>query len=364
MRGLGWRIIWAIAGKDIVDALRNKTIQGVMLGVLMMMLTMRVLPLMTRLSEDKTLIVYDPGKSRTILQLRKQEHVRLSRVGSLAEMEATLGTAPEAYLGLVLPADFDQAVAEGRGLDLEAYAVHWASQAEVEELRTFFERVLGEVASAAAQTEVPVTVRVASERVYPSPDEQGFGTMATSVVLLTTLTVGIFLVPYSIGDERQTKTMDALLVSPASIGQIVTGKAIAGSVYCLVTAAVAIAFSAKLYVHWWAVVATVVCGTLFAVGVGLLLGSLFEQPQQMNAVAGILLAVLLVPSVLVGQPALSPVVERLLANVPSAALNAALATSLARSVPLGVLGAKLGSVLALSAVIYAVTFWKIRRSDR
>jgi ABC-2 type transport system permease protein len=282
MRGIGWRIIWAIAGKDIVDAIRNKTIQGVMLGVLMMMLTMRVLPLMSRLSEDKTLIVYDQGHSQTILQLRKQDHVRLGRVGSLAEMEATLGTASEAYLGLVLPADFDQAVAEGRALELQAYAVHWASQAEVDELRTFFERVLGEVASVAAQAEVPITVRVASERVYPLPDEQGFSTMATSVVVLTTLTVGIFLVPYSIGDERQTKTMDALLVSPASIGQIVAGKAIAGSVYCLVTAAVAIAFNAKLYVHWWAVVATAACGTLFAVGVGLLLGSLFEQSQQMN----------------------------------------------------------------------------------
>jgi len=358
MRATGWRIIWAIARKDLVDAIRDKTIQGVMLGILTMMLTMRVLPMMSRLSEAKTLIVYDQDKSRTILQLRKHDLVQFGRVESQAELEERLGTAADAWLGLVLPAEFDQAVSEGRVPDLEAYAVHWATQAKVEELRAFSERVLSEV------TGQPIAVRVATERVYPPPDGEGFSSLATGVVVLTTLIVGIFLVPYLIGDERQSKTMDALLVSPASIGQIVTGKAIAGSVYCLLTATIAVAFNAKLFVHWWAVIATIACGTLFAVGVGLLLGTLFDLPQQMNAVAGLLLAVLLVPIFAGGRLAVPPVVDTLLAYVPSAALNAALVTSLARTVPLGALGLKLGSVLALSAGIYAIAIWQIRRSDR
>jgi ABC-2 type transport system permease protein len=364
MRATGWRIIWAIARKDLIDAIRDKTIQGVMLGILTMMLTGRALPLMSRLSDDKTLIVYDQGNSRTILQLRKQDHTRLGRTESQAEMEEALGTAHEAFIGLVLPADFDRAVQDGRVPELEAYAVHWATQAEVDELQAFSERALSEAASTSAGTEVSVSVRVVPRRVYPPPDGQGFSTMATGVVVLTTLTVGIFLVPYLIGDERQTKTMNALLVSPATIGQIVAGKAIAGSVYCLLTAAIAVAFNAKLFVHWWVVIAAIACGTLFAVGVGLLLGALFELPQQMNAVAGVLLAVLLVPVYLAGRLAVPPLVDTLLAYIPSAAVNAALATSLARTVPLGALGARLGSVLALSAAIYAVTIWQIRRSDR
>ena len=84
----------------------------------------------------------------------------------------------------------------------------------------------------------------------------------------------------------------------------------------------------------------------------------------MNAVAGVLLAVLLVPIYLAGRLAVPPVVDTLLAYVPSAAMNATLATSLARTVPLKVLGLKLGSVLALSAAIYVITIWQIRRSDR
>lgn len=358
MAGIGWRIIWAIARKDVVDAIRNKSIQGVMLGILMMMLTGRVLPLMTGLSDDRTLIVYDEGQSRTILQLRKQEHVRLGRAASLDEMHEWVGTAADVRLGLVLPAGYDQAVPEGSAPVLTAYAVHWAKASEVEERRAFFERALSEA------TGRPAYLQVASERVYPPPDGQGFSTLATSVVILVTLTVGIFLVPYSIGDERQTKTLNALLVSPASIGHIVTAKALAGSVYCLLTAAIAVAFNAPLFVHWWVVVATVACATLLAVGMGLLLGALLELPQQANALAGLLLAMLLVPIYLADRLALSPVLETLLAYVPSAALNAALSTSLARAVPLGSLARKLGSVLALSALVYGATIWHIRRSDR
>jgi hypothetical protein len=38
--------------------------------------------------------------------------------------------------------------------------------------------------------------------------------------------------------------------------------------------------------------------------------------------------------------------------------------SLARTVPLGDLWANLGSVLALSAAVYAWVVWQIRRADR
>lgn len=358
MKGMGWQIIWAIARKDVVDAIRDKTIQGVMLGILMMMLAGRAHPLITGLSDARTLIVYDEGQSRTILQLRKQEHVRLGRAASLDEMQEWVGTAADVRLGLVLPAGYDQAVAEGRAPALTAYAVHWAKASEVEELRAFFERALSEA------TGQPARVQVAAERIYPPPDGQGFSTLATSVVILVTLTVGIFLVPYSIVDERQSQTLNALLVSPARIGQIVTAKALAGSLYCLLTAAIAVAFNANLFVHGWVVAATILSATLLSVGIGLLLGTLFELPQQMNAVAGLVLAVLLVPVYLFGRLALPPLLETLLAYVPSAALNAALATSLARSVPLVPLALKLGSVLALSAAVYAIAIWQIRRSDR
>ena len=74
-------------------------------------------------------------------------------------MEEALGTAPEAYLGLVLPPDFDQAVSNKSVPEVEAYAVHWAAEAEVEELRAFAERALSEVAGQPVRLRVVRPVR-------------------------------------------------------------------------------------------------------------------------------------------------------------------------------------------------------------
>jgi ABC-type Na+ efflux pump permease subunit len=352
------RIVGAIAAKDTIDAIRNKTIQGLMLGILMMMLTGRALPLLAGLSGDKTLIIYDRGQSRSILERRKQEDVRLGRAESQAEMQDMLGTAADVRLGLVLPADFDQRIESGQPLELTAYAVHWAKQSEIDELTAFWEQTLTELAGQ------PVALTVDAERVYPPVDGQGFTSLAMGTIVLVTITVGIFLVPYLIGEERQSKTMDALLVSPASTGQIVAGKAIAGSVYCLATAAIAIAFNANLFVHWGVVVLTIACGTLFAVGAGLLLGALFELPQHITALAGMLLAVLIVPVYVADSTTLPPILRAILSRLPSTALNAALKISLARAVPSDALWANLGSVLIVSALIYGATIWRIRRADR
>ena len=57
------------------------------------------------------------------------------------------------------------------------------------------------------------------------------------------LMMGIFLVPSLLFEEKETKTMQALLVSPASIGQVVVGKALAGAFYILVTAVMMFAIS-------------------------------------------------------------------------------------------------------------------------
>jgi ABC-2 type transport system permease protein len=353
------RVIWAIAAKDIVDAIQNKTILGVMIGILMIMLTGRVLPLLSGLSDVKTLVVYDEGKSQLILGLRKQEDIRLGRMSSQAEMEQSISTAADVRLGLVLPADFDQAIAEGRSLELTGYAVHWVKDDQVLEQRTFFERALAEL------TGQTIHITVDEQRVYPPPDGDGFTSMATGVIVLVTITAGIFLVPYLIADEKQAKTMDALLVSPASIQQIVMGKAIAGSAYCLVTATIAVAFNYNIVVHWGAAILTVACGTAFAVGVGLLLGSLFDMPQHVNATAGVVLAVLILPIYVVGQTARLPsIIRAILPRVPSAALNSALKISLARTVPVGDLWTDLGAVLGVSAVIYAVTAWRVWRMEQ
>ena len=111
----------------------------------------------------------------------------------------------------------------------------------------------------------PVTIHIEGNIVYPPSDGVLFLSLATINSVLMILMMGIFLVPSLLFEEKETKTMQALLVSPASIGQVVIGKALAGSFYILVTAVMIFAISWADVIHWDMVI-------LFVIGGGILLG--------------------------------------------------------------------------------------------
>jgi ABC-2 type transport system permease protein len=349
----------AIAGKDIVDAIKNKTIQGLMVGVLMMMVTGRALPLLLGLSDFHTVVLFDEGDSELVPALRKRQGIRVILVDSLEGMEEALTTGGEVALGLVLPPGLDRSSKEGSLPALEGYLSHWARPEEATELATFFER---ELSSLAGQE---VEIEIAERRVYPLPDDDGFPAMAAGVIAMVAITVGLFLVPYLLVDEKQTKTLDALLVSPASIGEVVLGKAIAGTVYCLAAAAVAFAFNQALVVNWGLAILATLCGALFAVAVGLLLGSLFDLSPQANGVGAAVLGVLLLPAFLSNLASNWPAFLRTLISwLPSVALVKVLIISFSNVVPLQQVLVNLAVILVPAVVALAVVVWKIRRSDR
>ena len=152
------RITLAIAGKDIVDAIKSKTIQGMMVGVLMMMLTGRAFPLLLGMSDLNTVVVYDEGASTLVTELKKRPGVRLVRASTLETMEEALASEGSAALGLVLPATLDQSVEEGPSPALDGYLPHWAHREEGAELETFYEREI------AALTGKTVDIEIAARR--------------------------------------------------------------------------------------------------------------------------------------------------------------------------------------------------------
>jgi ABC-type Na+ efflux pump permease subunit len=120
-----------------------------------------------------------------------------------------------------------------------------------------------------------VTIQIAGNIVYPPSDGVLLLSLSTINSVLMILMMGIFLVPSLLFEEKETRTIQALLVSPASIGQVVGGKALAGSFYILVTALMIFTISWADVIHWDMVILFVVGGGIFSVAVGLVLGSSF-----------------------------------------------------------------------------------------
>jgi ABC-2 type transport system permease protein len=199
----------------------------------------------------------------------------------------------------------------------------------------------------------------------PSPDGAVSLGIATIQAIIMILMMGIVLVPSLLFEEKQTKTLQALLVSPASIGQVVAGKALAGAFYILVTAVLIFAILWADVTHWGPAVLFVIGGGAFSVAVGLVLGSFYDKQQDvvgpMAALVLILVGALAARLLGVELPAL---VERMLSWVPSVALAEVFRAAFLETVPVNQVLTNLGFVLAVSLPLYALVVWKVRRSDR
>ena len=349
-------IVWAIARKDVVYALQNKTILSLVVGVCMMVLMSKALPLILALSGKKTVVLYDAGRSRSIAGLKTRQDMRLIRVRSFEDMHEVLTTADEAQLGVVLPADLDQQIASGQPLVLSGYAAHWVGQKEVDRLSGLFGEALGEL------TGQDVTVVMAEERLYMRPE---WGSMVCGVIVLVIVLTGSLLLPYLLMDERQSKTLDALRVSPATIRQVVVGKALAGSVYCFAAAGIVFAINYAMVVQWGLAVLAAFCCALFAIGVGLLMGSLFESAQAMSAVGGLLLALLVGPVYLPEQVIEGvPLIGDLVSWFPPVVLEKMICFSFSNLTPGSDLWVRLGGVLGMVLVLYLAVGFRMARLDR
>ena len=356
------RIIWAIAAKDIVDAIKNRTVITIVLGMATMMLSAQAFPLLLKLSGTPRTIVYDAGAppdgtSPLISAMAKDGRYRITEVDSRQAMEDALSDLNAEVLGLVIPIGFEPAIESGAEGELEGYVV-WSRRSAADELATEMEQYLATLLGR------PMRIETEGRLVYPPPEGVGSQGLLAAVLSLILVTTGGFLVPYLIFEEKQTHTMDALLVSPAGASDITIGKALAGMVYCLVAMAVVLAFNYSNVVAWGIVVLAVLTGALLAVGVGLLLGSGFETAQQVGAWSIIPIMLLMAPVMLATLGNLPPVLDSMLPWMPTIALGNLFLLSFSGSATLARALPDLALVLAWSLPLYAAVIWLVRRSDR
>ena len=118
--------------------------------------------------------------------------------------------------------------------------------------------------------------------------------MQTSVAYLMiyfVFSTALLLIPHLMLEEKQTKTLDALMTSPASPGQVVLGKALAGFFYILVIGGLGMILFSLYIVHWGLALSAFLGYALLAIGLGLAVGSFIKSSKQ----AGIWMTVLMLP---------------------------------------------------------------------
>jgi ABC-type Na+ efflux pump permease subunit len=216
------RIIWAIAFKDIVDAIKNKTTLSVILSVLFLIVIYQILPEFENGNPSPTLILYDKGASRFVSQLEGAHNLALVPASSQDWMERYIGHRDFVVLGLVLPPNFDELTGIGDLIQLEGYAIHWAHDEDAIALQSFFEGVLEEL------TGNQVVIHIDGNSLFTRSDSRGMAFLVSAMVVLSLLMIGVSLIPNLMLEEKISRTIESLLVSPASEGLLVAGKALSG----------------------------------------------------------------------------------------------------------------------------------------
>jgi ABC-2 type transport system permease protein len=351
------RLTWAITAKDVVDAVKNKNALANLVSTLFIMVLYAALPSLR--GDTPLVIAYDLGDSALVEQMEESDSVRVYVGESRADMQAIVADMDEAALGLVLPPGLDSQVAAGEPVVLEGYLAYWVREGKAAETVAAVESAISALAG------TPVRVDTEGNVVQAALESTGSAVLMSLSVGIVVTMLGVTILPHLMIEERETKTIDLLLVSPASIGEVVLGKALTGLFYCLIPVAALLAYYSTTIVHWGLAILAVVLGSLFTVGLGLLLGSILKVKQQLVLWGFVLMIVLMLPLMLVVISELLPegLVE-ILRWVPTTALARAVTVSAVQSATIADVARELALLAGSAAAILAAVVWVVRRSDR
>jgi ABC-2 type transport system permease protein len=171
-------------------------------------------------------------------------------------------------------------------------------------------------------------------------------------------------VPNLMLEEKQNKTLDALMVSPASPAQVVLGKALAGLFYVLLSGGLFFALNWAYVTQWGLALLAFLCITIFSIGLALVLGSVVKTQQQMSLIAYPIFVVFMMSAFFAQEPLLAQGLKNVLAWVPSTALVDILRLSFATHAPAGMLMKDLAISLGSIVLIFGLLIWQVRRSDQ
>jgi ABC-2 type transport system permease protein len=288
-------IVSAITRKDLVDAIRHRYLLTALVTPLFVALMFRVILPNANSRDFFTVVVHNGGGSGLVAQLQETPRIGVVEASSAEAVPKEVETR-KAIGGLVIPTNFDSDMAAGKQPQLTVYINNDKNTFEQAALRRLLDQA---VRSFAKQPDPASFVWVDIDKEKNDPISGGTSLEQMLLPLLLILTFGMtgaFVVPLLIVEEKEKRTLDFLLSSPASLSEIVAGKALTGVVYTLLIAGVLLGIN-RAFIHNWPLTSlTVVVGLLFVVGVGLVVGSVLKNTMQVNTWASLVLIVLLVPS--------------------------------------------------------------------
>jgi len=353
------RIALAIAAKDILEALKNKSTISVIISALFVVVAYRLMPSLTAGGAKTNVLVYNLSNSNLVESLEASQVLDLYTYSSEDRFHQALASGGVPELGLIIPTGFSlQPVGAGFNT-IEGYLLYWVSEADAQELKQLVEAEIHRL------TGQDVSIEIKQERIYPQGLDNTRGLWASMSLVFMSIMIGVSLVPHLILEEKQAHTLDALLVSPANGYQFVAGKALAGLFYSMVGALIVLIVYNDIIFNWWIAIIAALAIATFAVSVGLWLGMRIENRGQLMMWAWIIIIPLFMPVLFYLLAELFPAwLIQLARFIPTVTGLNLLLTAFSKDISIGIALLQLGWILLCSLLVLLGIARMVSLADR
>jgi ABC-2 type transport system permease protein len=253
----------------------------------------------TLFSPKARLGLVDEGISRTVPILQENASLTVQSYADAAALKAAVAAGRD-DIGVIFPADLDTAILDGTPTDLTGYI--WGEGLAKNQvtigvaLTDAFRQLAGQHAPVSFNT-----VNLGGEAALPWNDR-----LLPLVVLLAVFLGGLMLPATSVIMEKAQRTLHALLVTPASAGEIFIAKGTVGLAASLFMGVLMLVINGAFGLHPALLVLVLAMGGVMAVETGLLLGVLVKDFATLFAIwksGGIILIAPVVVYLFPGIPA-------------------------------------------------------------
>lgn len=265
--------IWLLIQHEVLHGVKDTAV--VMAVVMPILLALFVkLAFGDILSDRAKLGLYDAGSSQVAALLEANQSLSVKTYPSEAALrQATASGSVD--MGLVLPAGFDAGIRDG-SISLQAYV--WGES--LAKSRALIPAALADAVHQAAGDRVPVSVETVplgaggtswTERLLPV------------AVLIAIFFGGLMLPASSLIHEKQRRTLTALYVTPATLGDIFWAKGAVGAALALVMGVVTLGLTQGFGGQTLPLLLVLGLGAVMAAEMGLLAGALIQDMNTLYA---------------------------------------------------------------------------------
>lgn len=221
--------------------------------------------------------VMDKGSSKLVTSAQELDSIITKTYDSVSEIKQAVESG-SVDLGIVLPQDLDESIMQGSQVKVTAYVWGQSLAKERIVLRATFANLARGLAGQEALVEIE-SATLGGEGSIPWNDR-----LLPFIVLMAVFIGGVFLPAISLIDEKQKKTLRALVITPTSIGDVFAAKGIVGIILSLAMGVVILTLNQAFTANPLLLVLVLALGAVMASELGLICGALIKDATTLFAI--------------------------------------------------------------------------------